>query len=143
MDAEVRDALETDAESLAAIADVPTDVMRNVVHDRTVRVAERHRETTDPNADADSADAELLGFVAFDVRGGTVHVTQIGGSAEAVERLLGEPVRFASNERFDVEFLAPMSETEVQEAAERAGFDRVGDGPRFLGEETVKFRMDP
>lgn len=143
MDAEVRDALETDAESLAAIADVPTDVMRNVVHDRTVRVAERQRETSDPNADTDTADAELLGFVAFDVRDDTVHVTQLGGSAEAVERLLGEPVRFASNERLRVEYLAVASDTEHHEAAKRAGFERLGPGPRFMNEETVRFGMEP
>lgn len=143
MDAEVRDALEADAESLAAIADVPTDVMRNVVHDRTVRVAERRQEATDPNADTDVEDAELLGFVAFDVRDSTVHVTQLGGSVDAVERLLNEPVRFASNERLDVEFLAPVSSTDLHEAAERVGFERVGGGPRFLGEETVKYHLDP
>ncbi|SFR32437.1 hypothetical protein [Halogeometricum limi] len=143
MDADVRDALETDAESLAAIADVPTDVMRNVVHDRTVRVVERRRSTTDPNVDTDADETELLGFVAFDVRDTTVHVTQLGGSVEAVERLLGEPVRFASNERLDVEYLATASATDLHEAAERAGFERTGPGPRFLGEETVKFRLDP
>ncbi|ADQ65825.1 hypothetical protein GL213_01060 [Halogeometricum borinquense] len=143
MDAEVRDALETDAESLAAIADVPTDVMRNVVHDRTVRVAERHRDATDPNADADAAEAELLGFVAFDVRDATVHVTQVGGSVEAVEHLLSEPVRFASNEQLDVEFLALSSDTDLHEAAERAGFERVGPGPAFMNEETVRFQIDP
>lgn len=48
----VRDALEADADALASIADSPTDVMRNLVHDRTVRVAEDG--THDPNADVPS-----------------------------------------------------------------------------------------
>ena len=48
---EVRDALEADAERLASLTDAPGDVMRNLVHDRTVRVAE----------DGD----EIVAFVSF------------------------------------------------------------------------------
>ena len=36
---EIRDAIEADAERLAALTGAPADVMRNLVHDRTVRVA--------------------------------------------------------------------------------------------------------
>ena len=36
---EIRDAVEADAGRLADLADSPPDVMRNLVHDRTVRVA--------------------------------------------------------------------------------------------------------
>ena len=64
----VRDAVEADAEDMAAIADSPSDVMRNLVHDRTVRVAESEERETDQNADADDEDAGLLGFVSFDAR---------------------------------------------------------------------------
>ncbi|WP_216824867.1 hypothetical protein [Salinigranum rubrum] len=49
---EVRDAVEADAEALAAIVDAPADVMRNVVHDRTVRVAVRQNDPG-PNADVE------------------------------------------------------------------------------------------
>ena len=56
---EVRDAFEADADALSAIADVPADVVRNLIHDRTVRVAQREATTAGPNADtADDDDRE-------------------------------------------------------------------------------------
>ncbi|MFW5921089.1 MAG: hypothetical protein ACOCUS_04560, partial [Polyangiales bacterium] len=81
---ELRDAVEADAGRLAALTDAPRDVMRNLVHDRTVRIAER--------------DDEIVGFVSYDARDQTVHVTQLEAEGEAYERLLGEPVRFARTE---------------------------------------------
>jgi hypothetical protein len=63
----VRDAVEEDGEVLGELADAPAEVMRNVVHDRTVRVAERppsgdgtqSTEPSDANAgDGDSEEAE-------------------------------------------------------------------------------------
>jgi hypothetical protein len=143
MDAEVRDAVEADAESMAAIADAPEDVMRNVLHDRTVRVAVRPRTDAGPNADTDADDRELLGFVSFDVRGSTVYVTQLGGSVEACELLLAEPVRFARGEDFDVEYVASKSDDRAREAVDRAGFENLGPGPQFEGEATVRYRLDP
>ncbi len=141
---EVRDAVEADAESLAGIADAPVDVMRNLVHDRTVRVAERDPSAAGPNADAagDEGDA-IAGFVSFDAKEGTVHVTQFGGTPEACERLLAEPVRFASNEGMAVELLVAEDDGERRDAAERAGFGRAGRGPRFGGTPTVRYRLDP
>ena len=143
----VRDALEADADALASIADSPTDVMRNLVHDRTVRIAEDGSH--DPNADvADSqyngSDPEdLLGFISFDAREDTVHVTQLDGTGEACKRLLAEPVRFAERESMAVEVLvSPGSET-IEEAAEELGFERRGHGPRFDGAPTVRFRLEP
>lgn len=143
MDADVRDAVEADASEIAAIADAPVDVMRNVVHDRTVRVAEQTRGGTDPNVDADTDDPALLGFVSFDVSGQTVHVTQLGGSVEACERLLSEPVRFAAREGMTVEFVVPESDDDVREAVENAGFEDEGPGPEFDGGPTVRYRLDP
>ncbi len=173
----VRDALEADADALASIADSPTDVMRNLVHDRTVRVAEDG--THDPNADVgdtsssvaashadgdddddaaagdgrpDNAEStqyggsdpeDLLGFVSFDVQGDTVHVTQIGGTEDACERLLAEPVRFASGEGLAVEILVPRDDEPVEEAAASLGFDNQGLGPRFDGDRTIRFRLEP
>jgi len=87
---DVRDAVEEDAESIAALADVPEDVVQNLVHDRSVRVAERKQAGNDPNADTDTVESELLGFVSFDVHDQTVHVTQVGGTTDACERLLSE-----------------------------------------------------
>ncbi|WP_207586464.1 hypothetical protein [Halomontanus rarus] len=181
----VRDALEADADALAAIADSPTDVMRNLVHDRTVRVAEAGGH--DPNLDADtnsgtdsdpdsdtdpetktepaaetktgtetdpnidSADTQyggsdpedLLGFVSFDARDQTVHVTQIDGASDVYEQLLAEPVRFATCESMAVEVLIPQDEPSLENAAERLGFDDRGPGPRFNGRRTVRFRLEP
>lgn len=138
----IRDAVEADANDLAAIADSPTDVMRNLVHDRTVRVAESEEEETDPNADADDDGPDLLGFVSFDAREDCVHVTQLDGTADACERLLGEPVRFAKREGMPVELIAPESVPHVANAAQSVGFDEVGPGPRFEGTPTVKYRLD-
>lgn len=128
---------------MATIADAPPDVMRNLVHDRTVRIAERTREVNDPNADAESAATEPLGFVSFDVRGRTVHVTQLGGGVDVAERLLAEPVRFAAAEGLDVAFVVSESADDLREAAERAGFAESGPGPRFRAEATVEYRLDP
>ncbi len=139
---EIRDAVEADADEIAAIADSPTDVMRNLVHDRTVRVAQRDGTTTDPNADTDRTDGELLGFVSFDAKQQTVHVTQLDGTAEACRKLLGEPIRFAEREGMAVELLAPDSEPVVATAAEELGFDAAGRGPTFNGTGTVRYRLE-
>jgi len=141
---EVRDAVEADADALSAIADVPADVVRNLIHDRTVRVARREATTAGPNADtADDEGRDVAGFVSFDVRDGIVHVTQLAGTTTACERLLAEPVRFATGEGMTVELLAIADDESIREAAEAAGFDRDGSGPRFDGNETVRYRFDP
>ncbi|ERG95925.1 hypothetical protein [Haloquadratum walsbyi] len=179
---DVRDAVESDVETLGAIADLPADALRNVVHDRTVRVAERQRddaesemssgsdtnesETTDnqdrtieagsKNGDerianeGDTIDddeftgekSDVIGFVAFDVRDGTVHVTQLAGEATIAETLLAEPIRFAATEGFDVEFVVPVSEESATTAAEDAGFEAIGRGPRFGDETTTRYRFN-
>jgi len=126
---DVRDAVEADAERLAALTDAPRDVMRNLVHDRTVRVAE--------------TGGEIRGFVSFDARERTVHVTQLQGDPDAYDRLLEEPVRFARQEGMAVQLLVPDGETTLPDAATAAGFEAVGQGPRFAGEGTRKFRLEP
>ncbi|MFC7070168.1 hypothetical protein [Halobaculum lipolyticum] len=139
----VRDAVEADAEALAAIADAPADAMRGLVHDRTVRVAvEEEAAATDPNEDLDADPDDLLGFVSFDVRGDTVHVTQFGGTREAAERLLAEPLRFAASEAFAVELLVVEGEEDLRGAAESAGFVESGSGPRFEGKTTTRYRVE-
>jgi len=144
---EVRDAVESDADALSAIADVPADVVRNLIHDRTVRVAERAATDAGPNADIGDADIDgerdVAGFVSFDVRDRTVHVTQLAGTTETCERLLGEPVRFATSEGMTVELLAIADDEATTAAAEAAGFRREGPGPTFDGESTVRYRLDP
>lgn len=125
---DVRDAVEADAGHLAELTGTPTDVMRNLVHDRTVRVAE------------DGED--IVGFVSYDARETTVHVTQLEGEPAVCDRLLEEPVRFARGEGMAVELLVPEPDSEAQSAADSAGFERVGSGPRFDGTPTVKYRLD-
>ncbi len=127
---EIRDAVEADAERLARLTDAPTDVMRNLVHDRTVRVA---------TADDDD---EIRGFVSYDARRRTVHVTQLEGDRATCERLLGEPTRFARTEGMDVELLVAENDETTRNAAESAAFERDGPGPRFDGLRTVRYRLE-
>ena len=125
---DVRDAVEADAERLAELTNTPTDVMRNLVHDRTVRVAED--------------EGDVLGFVSFDAQRDTVHVTQLEGTVSAEERLLEEPCRFARNERMTVEMLVTGEDEELQGVAEAAGFENRGTGPVFDGTPTIRYRLE-
>ncbi|WP_129114123.1 hypothetical protein [Halegenticoccus tardaugens] len=140
---EVRDAVEEDAGALAAIADAPPDVMCDLIHDRTVRVAERRQSGDGPNLDADAIDAEVLGFVSFDAREDVVDVTGFGGTEDACELLLGEPIRFARKEGMAVEVVVPAAEDEMRAAVEAVGFGKAADGPTFGGEPTVRYRFSP
>jgi hypothetical protein len=140
---DVRDAVEADADALSAIADVPSDVIRNLIHDRTVRVADRDETAAGPNADTDDGGPDVAGFVSFDVRDRTVHVTQLGGTERACEQLLTEPVRFATAEGMTVELLTVENDEVTRSAAKAAGFERDGTGPAFDGEETIRYRLDP
>ena len=126
---EVRDAVEEDADALASLVDGPRDVLRNVIHDRTVRVAE--------------ADDRIVAFLSFDARPGTVYVTQIGGDPEAVDRLMEEPKRFAAGEDMTVEVLVEEDDEELIDVVVEAGFSRVGRGPRFDDVSTVRYRYTP
>ena len=126
---QVRDAIEADAGRLAELTNAPQDVMRNLIHDRTVRVAD--------------IDDEIVGFVSFDARERTVHITQIEGAADACSRLLEEPMGFAAGEDMAVELLLPESNETVRQAVEEAGFERDGTGPTFDGTPTVRFRYEP
>ena len=125
---EVRDAREADAKRLAALADAPVEPIRDQIHDRTVRVA-----------DEDG----VVGFVSFDARRDTVHITRCEGPPEVVERLLDEPTRFAAREGLSVEFIFEESREELARAAADTGFEKVGNGPRFAESPTVRFRYEP
>lgn len=126
---DVRDAVEDDAEALAGLVDGPRDVLRNLIHDRTVRVADES--------------GEIVAFVSFDARPGTVYVTQLGGEPSAVERLLEEPVRFARHEGMAVELLVAEDDDELRGAVSNAGFDDAGAGPKFDELATVRYRFSP
>ena len=125
---DVRDAVEGDAEALADLADGPRDVARNLIHDRTVRIA--------------TEDGDAVGFLSFDARPGTVYVTQIGGEPEACKRLLEEPIRFANREGMSVELLVPDGNEALREAVADAGFEESGSGPQFDGVPTVRYRYE-
>jgi hypothetical protein len=140
---EVRDAVEADADALSDLADAPADVMRGVVHDRTVRVLEAGDDVRDAPGEDESV-GSLSGFVSFDARSETVYVTQLAGeSAEVCSRLLEEPRRFADCEEMAVEFVIEESHDAAREAAQEEGFEAVGPGPRFEGEQTTRFRLEP
>lgn len=124
---ELRDAVEADAERLASLTDAPQDVMRNLVHDRTVRVAED--------------DDEISGFVSFDAREQIVYVTQIEGASGVYSELLDEPIRFARAEGMDIELFTLNSEDTLQDAVVEEGFEEVGPGPTFEGEPTTRYRL--
>ena len=125
---EMRDAIEADAGRLASLTDAPRDVMRNLVHDRTVRVIE--------------ADGNIRGFVSYDARQDTVYITQLEGDSEVYPTLLEEPVRFARTEEMAVELLVPDDKPEMREAAMDTGFVETGGGPQFDGEPTTRYRIE-
>jgi hypothetical protein len=135
----VRDAVEDDDEALGEFADAPAEVMRNVIHDRTVRVAETDGPDGESKADSSST---VEGFVGFDADPEAVRVTYLRGSKAARERLLDEPVRFARKEGMAVEVLVPEREAETKTVVQNAGFERVGTGPRFENSRTVEYRLD-
>ena len=133
-DMRIRDALESDAEAIAEVTGRPPDVVVDTIHDRSVRVAVRGEDR--------EAEGTVDGFVAFDVRSETVHVTDFGGSKTAIGRLFDEPKRFGDRERMDVEVVVAGENEDRIEAVEAAGFVAVGAGPRFDGRETVRFRLE-
>ena len=123
---EIRDAVEADAERLASMTGAPTDVMENLIHDRTVRVAD---------------DGGVEGFVSYDATDRTVHVTQLVGDQALCERLLEEPTRFAALEGMNVELLLAEDDA-TREVIEDSEFDEYGPGPQFDGTRTIRYRWD-
>ncbi|MGM0446763.1 MAG: hypothetical protein ACQERM_00745 [Methanobacteriota archaeon] len=149
----VRDAVEADAAALGSMTGRPEGVVRDMIHDRSVRVAVPDEaadrvgagdedESASRSADADTPVDAVDGFVAFDARGGVVHVTNVEGDSDAVRRLFEEPVRFGTREGMSVEAILPTNGSAV-EAAEAVGFETVGSGPRIDGASTTRYRFDP
>ncbi|WP_266079538.1 hypothetical protein [Haladaptatus caseinilyticus] len=124
----VRDAVEADGGRLAALADLPTEVMADVVHDRTVCVAESNEK--------------IEGFVGFEADEKAVHVTHLFGERSACEHLIAEPVRFAERESMPVEILLPEPKPEIVAVAESTGFEETESGPWFDGKRTRRFRLE-
>ncbi|QKY16624.1 hypothetical protein [Halorubrum sp. CBA1229] len=137
----IRDALESDAEALASVTSRPEDVVRNMIHDRSVRVAVEAAGDSDTAGDSDDTEEVVCGFVAFDVRGDTVHVTDFDGNGSTIERLFEEPRRFARREEMGVEVVVPNDEA-TGEVIEASGFESAGRGPRFEGRRTTRYRIE-
>ncbi|MFB6137746.1 MAG: hypothetical protein ABEJ42_05320 [Halobacteriaceae archaeon] len=156
---EVRDGVESDADAVAALTGLPVDAARQLLRDRTVRVAERDDRVGDSDRDegdgspardeggrgghaaaGHGGDARVEGVVAFSASPGTVHVTQLAGATGPVERLLEEPVRFARAEGMTVEIVIPDDAPECP-VLETAGFEDTGAGPIFDGDPTRRYRL--
>ena len=125
---EVRDAVEDDTDAVVELTGLPSATARELLHDRSVRVATR-------------GDGPI-GVVVFDARPGAVHVTRLAGETDAMAQLLAEPVRFATREGMAVELVVP-AEAAAGEVAVAEGFTDVGAGPRFDGDRTRRFRLEP
>lgn len=108
---EIRDAVEADAPDLAELADSPRDVLKNMVHDRTVRVAVTNND--------------IVAFVSFDATPGSVYITQLAGTETACRELLEEPIRFGENENMRIEILVPTTDAVTKHAVRDAGFKQV------------------
>lgn len=107
----IRDAVEADASQLAELADSPRDVLKNMVHDRTVRVAVTNNE--------------IDAFISFDATPGSVYITQLAGTETGCRELLNEPIRFGQNENMRIEILVPANESTIKHAVTDAGFVKV------------------
>ncbi|KPN29329.1 hypothetical protein SY89_00042 [Halolamina pelagica] len=126
----VRDAVERDAPAMAALSDAPEPVLRDVIHERSVRVLVGDDGSVagndEPGAPPDEREADLTGFVSFDAREDTVFVTQFGGDSDACERLLAEPIAFARGAGLPVEVLLREGDDAMRRAVEAVGFDPGG-----------------
>jgi hypothetical protein len=125
---DVRDAVDGDAEAVAAATGLSRAAARRVIRERTARLAVR--------------DGSVRGVVAFDAGPGVVHVTRLAGDPDAMATLLEGPVTFARREGMAVELLAPPDDPAC-DVARGAGFEATGSGPRFEGVTTRRFRLEP
>ena len=144
----VRDAVETDAAALASMTGRPQRVVRDMIHDRSVRVAvtgesaDGSDEDAEEGGDDEASSESVAGFVAFDARDATVHVTNFEGEPDAVGRLFEEPIGFAEREGLAVEAVVP-SDGRATGVIESLGFEALGSGPRIEGAPTTRYRFEP
>jgi len=150
----IRDAVEADSGAIAAATGRPRSVVIDTIHDRSVRVAVAEPDDEWSESDGDrrgqhdgpeqvengGSEDHVIGFVAFDARGDTVHVSDFDGDDEAVRRLLDAPLRFAAREKMALEIVVPTDDD--RQAVSEMGFEAVGSGPRFRGRETTRYRIE-
>lgn len=134
----VRDAHPTDVEAIAELTGVSRDAASRLLQERTVRV---HVPDGDGDGDGDDGgDDELAGFISFDATERAVQLTHLAGPPEAYPDLLAEAIRFAANAELPIETVVPDGEAATRDALTAAGFDACGDGPRFDGTPTTRYR---
>lgn len=141
----VRDAVEGDVPALAALVEAPPSVLRNLVHERSVRILVDDDDdgswAAEETPDEDATTEGIHGVISFDVRDGAVHVTRFGGSESAAERLLAEPLTYARSEGLPVEAVVDESDAALRAALDAAGFEHDGSGPVFGGDQTARYRF--
>jgi hypothetical protein len=162
----VRDAVEADAEAMAAIADAPTDVMVNLVHDRTVSVAEHEPADGDAASDGESdaasdgesddapdgesddaadaeAHAETDGAVADEPAESTTPATAVDAQGEAAATGDDEDATAAADIRGFVSYDANESVVHVTQIdGDLAACERLLDEPvRFAAEEGMRVEL--
>lgn len=124
---EIRDAVQDDVPRIATIADRPIRAIDGMLRARTVRIAVE--------------DGEVHGVVSFDVAESAVEITLLAGDTRTFAVLLEEPRRFARRIDGPVEMVVPSNEESVAGALSEMGFENVGQGPRFAGEPTTRYRL--
>lgn len=124
-----REAGPDDAAAVATLLGLPEAATDRLLRARTVRLAVR--------------DDEPVGCLAYDVHGGAVQVTRLGGDPTVLEALLAAPLRLARVEGLPVEVLVPAAEAAVVDTVTDAGFEAAGSGPVFQGAPTTRYRREP
>lgn len=150
----IRDALESDSDAIAAKTDRPRSVVIDTIHERSVRVAvtnvdeegsqkgESEEDLETEQFERNTGKDEVVGFIAFDAREKTVHVSDFGGDDAVVRRLLDVPRRFAIQEGMDLEVVVPVDDDDDRVMVAEMGFEAIGSGPRFGGQETTRYRIE-
>ncbi|MFB6253595.1 MAG: hypothetical protein ABEI06_03185 [Halobacteriaceae archaeon] len=123
----VRDAVASDCEEIATIADASENTISRMIHEREVRVYE--------------CDGSIQGFLAFDTWQETVQITRFVAEPENLRRLLEDPIQFGKSEQYPIEIIVPQSNTEIRSTLTEVGFAKIDTGPRFSGESTDRYRL--
>lgn len=126
---DIREGTEADLEAIATLAGIASETARGLLRDRRVRVG--------------TIDGSVVAVLCFHHDLGRIHITRLCGDESAFEALIRDPVRVAREEGVSIETVVPDSDRALRGALEAAGFTSAGPGPRFDGEATTWFRLDP
>ncbi len=152
MSISIRDATEEDAERIAEIASedvldesLSVDSVKDMVHDRSIKVAETKVEAEDE--DKDESKDEVIGYVSYEVRPDTesvvIHHLGVGdGEDDTLRVLLDEPLEVADDEDVSVRVAVAESGASLREALEERGFEVV-EMRRFSGENLLVYEFTP